>query len=242
MDNKKNEYFDESDIKPRKWLMILLIIAALVIIVILLNKAIINHENNKKNKTSIFDSIRETIKNNDFDKEDFNNDYEFYSGTKYYSSVKMLLDKVITNNKTNNRKINVVYNEKNTSDTDEIKNIKNSLSEDKSYEVSVDYGDDGYANKITIERSKDKESAKWFNSSYEIHSGTKSGMTVKHVLDNVITNNKTNEDIINVTYNGIKTSDVNEITNIKSNFSDWNNYEISFDYDEYGYINNVNIS
>ena len=243
MDKKKSEYYDESDIKPRKWLMVILIIIALVIAIILVNKVITDYENNKDNRKSIFDTFRENIRNNDIDinKSSFNGSYEIYSGTKMDTSVKIVLDNVITNNKTNDRKITVVYKDYDTSDPDVIKDIKNSLSSNISYEVSLDYSSDGYVNKITIERSRDKTGAKYFNTSFEMRSGTQMGISVGYLLDSVITNNKTNEDIIKVSYNDIITSDALEITDIKRKLDDWTKYEVSLDYDEYGYVSQINI-
>ena len=62
-----------------------------------------------------------------------------------------------------------------------------------------------------------------------------------HILEDVITNNKTREDIISISYGEIKTSDVNEIATIKTKLEDNTKYEVSLDYDEYGYVNNINI-
>ena len=235
----KKEYFDEQEIKPRKWLMFILIIIAIIIIVILVNKIVVDRKEKKNNDNSsgLFSFIKKQITDNKFDVDFYNGDFEFYSGTKYGSSVTYLLDKVITNNKTNSDKqINIVYNNITTSDTEEIKNIKNSLSSENSYEVTLDYNEKGYVNKITIERIKTKDDARWYNVSFEIYSGTKYGTSVNNLLDEIITNNKTKDDIINVIYGEINTSNVNEIANLKNNFDKWTNYEVSFEYDEYGYI------
>ena len=243
MDKEKNEFFDESDIKPRKGLMIFLIIIALVIVVLLANKVITNHENNKKNKNSFFENAEKLINKgtSDIEKKSFNGKYELFSGTQDGDEVKSLLDDVIKNNKTNEKKISVVYNEQNTSDPEIIKNIKTSITGMKSYEVSLDYDTDGYINKLTIEKSRNKDDASLFNSSYEMYQGTEIGASAGRLLDEVVTNNKTNEDLITVSYNGTVTSNVNEIANIKSKLDDWTKYEITFDYDEYGYIKQVNI-
>ena len=54
---------------------------------------------------------------------EFNATLELYTGTNRGISLKNLLDEVITNNKTNDRKITVKYNEIETQDTTEIKNF-----------------------------------------------------------------------------------------------------------------------
>ena len=82
----------------------------------------------------------------------FNVYYEMYNGTEYGSSVKNLLDKIVTNNKTNqNNILAVIYNETNTTDVEEIKSLKNKLDDWTKYEVSLNYNEDGYIYEIVIE-------------------------------------------------------------------------------------------
>ena len=55
----------------------------------------------------------------------FNSSYESYNGTEWGTTVKDLLEKVITNNKTNpNRILTIIYKDVNTSDVEQIKNLK----------------------------------------------------------------------------------------------------------------------
>ena len=159
---KKNEYFDESEIKPRKGLMIVLIIIALVIVVVLANKVITNHQNKQKNG-GVLDLFKENF-NIDINKEAFNKRFEMFTGTQDYDEVARLLDNTITSNKKNDKKINVVYNGEDTNNPEEIKNIKSSLSQSRSYEVSLDYDEDGYINKMTIEIGRSEFEANSFNS------------------------------------------------------------------------------
>ena len=238
--------------KPRRWLLVLLIVIALIIVVILLNKIVIDKQEKEKNNTNSW-GIFEVFKKmgfgemkNDFDKNSFNSDFTFYIGTKYGSNVSDLIDEIITNNKTNKEHlITVVYNNENITDSIKIKNIKNELSEWNEYEVREDYDDDGYINKITIESKKgyvDEMSKKTFNFTYETSNGTQNGFNVKNLLDDVIANNKTNKDhILNVMYKDTNTTDVEIIKNLKSNFDEWTKYEISLDYDDNGYVNQITI-
>ena len=118
--------------------------------------------------TSQFKDVSETVKENieDFDtdssvdiKEDFgvstnsfNNTLEMYSGTKSKFFVEHLLDEVVTSNKKNaDRLITVVFGEYSTTVPEEIVNLKHSLDDGK-YEISLDYDDDGYINKVTMEK------------------------------------------------------------------------------------------
>ncbi len=82
----------------------------------------------------------------------FNIGFTYAEGTQPTIFVENILDKVVTSNKQNkDMLITVVYKKTTTTDVDEIKAIKKSLKEWWEYEVSVDYDDEGYVNKITIE-------------------------------------------------------------------------------------------
>jgi hypothetical protein len=75
-----------------------------------------------------------------------------YVGTEWGSSVSRLIDKVITNNKTNDKHIiTVVFNDVNSTDSDVIRNIKKSLGDWTEYEVILDYDDKGFVYLVTIE-------------------------------------------------------------------------------------------
>ena len=47
--------------------------------------------------------------------------------------------------------ITVIYKDKETTDPDTIVEIKHSLNDRNKYEVKLDYDNDGYVNKITLE-------------------------------------------------------------------------------------------
>ena len=88
-----------------------------------------------------------------FEVESFNSTYELDVGENYGLSVKRTLDKVITNNKKNtNNVLTVVFEEVSTTDPEEIKKLKKNFDDWTKYEVSVDYDENGYVNKITIEK------------------------------------------------------------------------------------------
>ncbi|MBR3897669.1 MAG: hypothetical protein IKJ43_00115 [Bacilli bacterium] len=81
-----------------------------------------------------------------------------------------------------------------------------------------------------------------FNNDLELFTGTNSGMFVSNLLDNVITKNKTDKDhVITVIYGEINTTDTDEIRQLKTNFEDFKNYEVSLDYDSDGFVNKVTI-
>ena len=81
-----------------------------------------------------------------------------------------------------------------------------------------------------------------FNTSFEFSTGTKKGASVSSLLDDVITNNKTNKKhVITVIFGDLNSSDPNEIKNSKKNIDNFNDYEVSLDYDDEGYVNTVTI-
>lgn len=87
-----------------------------------------------------------------------------------------------------------------------------------------------------------------FNSTFEINQGTKSGMFAKSQVDNIIKNNKKDkEHLIEVVFDGTSYgTDPSNISNVKNNLREFNGnkfqeYEISLDYDDKGYVNKVTI-
>lgn len=87
-----------------------------------------------------------------------------------------------------------------------------------------------------------------FNSTFEINQGTKSGMFAKSQVDNIIKNNKKDkEHLIEVVFDGTSYgTDPSNISNVKNNLREFNGnkfqeYEISLDYDDNGYVNKVTI-
>lgn len=101
-----------------------------------------------------------------------------------------------------------------------------------------------FANEIEEKYSnyvKDSE-RKYTTSVLEMYNGTNKGMTVKSVIDKIITNNKKNSDEqIVVTYNEKSITDTTELQKLKANFDQMTDYEISYDYDENKNINKMNI-
>ena len=249
-DNIANGDINTDEVRPRKWLLVVLIVIAIVIVIILANKFVMDkkakEENNDGGIFGIFGDVFDNVGDfEDFDKSSFNSKFEMRTGTQYGSFVSSLLDDVITNNKTNNDYIiEVVFGEVATTDTNEIKNMKQDLKNFNEYEVSLDYDENGYVNKVTIEAnsSVSEFELRSFNGSLEMYSGTQFGTSVTRFLDNVITSNKTNnEHIITVIYGNINATDEREIRNIKKQLDTWTEYEVILDYDEVGFVNQVTI-
>lgn len=116
----------------------------------------------KRRQEEIDKKIQDTRKKNeDMKKENekasFNRTYEIAAGTASKSRVSWTLDDVMTNNKKNSdRLIEVIFNETSYgTSSDEIVKIKSLLKDFEgykivNYEVSFDYSEDGYINKMTI--------------------------------------------------------------------------------------------
>lgn len=132
--------------KPRKWLVTLLVIIEIIIFIFLVYGFVSSIKN-----TSIFN-----LKNNNFEKNYFNKHYEIlYDGTEYGNSVSQMIDDIITNNKKDkNHIITFVYEDLSTTNPDEIKKSKQKFDTWTKYEVSFEYGDDGYINMAIVENIK----------------------------------------------------------------------------------------
>ena len=93
-----------------------------------------------------------------WNKSKFNSDFEFYQGTQGGTATGKQVDNVIKNNKINDEHLIEVIFDGATygTDSDKIKEIKNSLKDFngyrlQEYEISIDYDNNGYVNKVTIE-------------------------------------------------------------------------------------------
>lgn len=141
------------ELKPRKWILYILILISTIIVFYLSYSLVISLKQSHDKEKAKWDNFESEFNNIDekIDKESFNYNFEEYEGTETKISVGWLLDEVTTNNKKNkNRLITVIYGNKETSDPQEIKNIKKELTKSK-YEISIDYDNKGFVNKITIE-------------------------------------------------------------------------------------------
>lgn len=117
-------------------------------------------EKAEKDEKEFKDKFNKDMEESDlkFDKNSFNSNYTFYLGTQPGQSVSMLIDNIINKNKTEKDHL-VELTFDNTSygtDSDNIKQTKNMIQTFKGYdiqyyEVSMDYDDNGYVNKVTIE-------------------------------------------------------------------------------------------
>ena len=118
---------------------------------------------------------------------------------------------------------------------DDITNQSNSLID----EVIDDMNDQINSDEITDQFSKAEINA--FNAPFELYSGSQTGLFIETLLNKIVTNNKKEEHIITVIYNDITTAIPDDITTLKENFEDFEEYEVSLDYDTNGFVNKVTI-
>lgn len=115
---------------------------------------IIDNVTDRVEDNEIMNGITDKIEQgfSDFEIDSFNQTFELYSGTQSASFVKILLDKVVTNNKKEkDHIITVIYNGQSTNEPSEIVNMKKTLVDRQEYEVSLDYNSDGFVSKVTID-------------------------------------------------------------------------------------------
>lgn len=267
MDNKKKSSSGNSNGIKILILIIVLIVILFAIAAIAVNKVfnkIISQVTNQTTSKSVIEMFQEysipDIFNaifgntnglqlgvsNDFEKERFNNKLAgMYSGNVEGPFMPDFLEEIIASNQENPDKIVVLkYKDTETSDAQAIRDIKNQMSKNKRYEVSYEYDEDGYINKAIIATEKLTEFAvNSFNNKFKaLYFGTTNGFFMNNFIDAVILSNEENPDnIITVTYNGVTTSNADELRNMKKTFSNKTEYEISYEYDENGLINKANV-
>lgn len=101
----------------------------------------VNDGFDKSNVSDVFNEIDGFNKNTSATS--FNNELKLYSGTALGLNAKSALEKIIEINQTGNNKIIVKYNDEETSDISELRNIKNKIDITKLYDVSYDYDSEG---------------------------------------------------------------------------------------------------
>lgn len=124
-------------------------------------------------------------------------------------------------------------------------NIVEHLDEEIDKNIDNMNKDNGIINdaKNQILSEANKQNVKTFNRSFELYGGTKQKSTIATLLDKVVNNNKTEkEHIIKVKYNETVSNKPEDIVKIKHSLETGKMYEVLLDYDENGYVNQVNIS
>lgn len=227
--------------KERKWLFVVLII----VLILACGGLIYNIQDHNNNKENIFKEIfnfKDIFNSSSVSVDTFNFDFEYKNGKQSKSSVENLLDDVInSNNKNQDKKIEIVFEEESTSEIANIKDIRNKITNSvaEEFDITLSYDSKGYINKITIEKMD--VSVEDFNHQFFIHkNSSQMGVSVKNTLDAVIDSNRKYENHqITVTIEGVTSSDSGAITNVKNSIDDFTTYNVNYGYDQAGYINQV---
>lgn len=143
-----------------KVMIIPFILFALIFIVIFvfgftnINKSKKSAEENREKIPEQFEEQNEIInkQQEEAKKEMFNFQFANDNGTKSAFFLESTLDEIIESNETQDRLVTLVFNGKEVTEESEIINIKHSLKGD--YEVSFNYDDEGYINKIIVDKIK----------------------------------------------------------------------------------------
>ena len=115
----------------------------------------LQQEDNTKQEESTAGKLIDQVKKEfgSMNKDSFNWDFEMYKGTKYGSSVRSLIDNIITNNQKNERKVTAKYNDTETSDPTELRAMKRNFDDNfAQFEVYFEYDEDGYIYEAFIEK------------------------------------------------------------------------------------------
>lgn len=132
------------------------ILMALIIFIVILTmffKINNNADRILDDTTNFIDSVNDTDHSGDslYEISSFNGDLEIYKGTKYGTTVSILLDNVATKIKKNkDHPISVIYGSTTLSNADEIIALKKQFDNMTKYEISFDYDSDGFINTVTI--------------------------------------------------------------------------------------------
>ena len=140
--------------KHTTWFMFIPVIIFVIVFVLIIYFGFINTSRSEKTIDNNQKQIEEKInKQQEKVKKDmFNFQFINDNGTKSAFFLESTLDEIIQSNKTYDRKVMLVFNGTETTNESEIIDIKHSL--DGKYEVSLNYDEDGYINKIIVDKIK----------------------------------------------------------------------------------------
>lgn len=140
--DQMQEFYNSREGKLSKRIINIIFIIVFLIFFLIIGLTISNIYN--------YSNVIET-ENESIDVDMFNIPFSGMNGQKSTFFINDYLDKIVTNNKKQQKHIiTVKYQDKETSNPDEIIAIKKSLDESKQYELSTDYDQAGFINKLTI--------------------------------------------------------------------------------------------
>ena len=214
-------------------LIILLVIILSALIYLCYQDHIEKKKNNPDYSGGIFEVFDKIIGKN-FGIKVFNKDIESYNGNQPGLFVSTLIDKIENNVKRNNYEIVIVYDDVEYKKFDEL---RDKIDESGNYIVSFEYNKDKFINKVFIKRKITEFELNKFNMLYyHMYNGTLSKMELVNCLDSILGNNRKSEHKIDVRYND-KVLTEEEIRSLKKQLDESKDYEVEYNYDTDGFIN-----
>lgn len=95
------------------------------------------------------EETKETDKRHEVNR--FNIGLSFHQGTNDYNTTKELIDEVVTKNKTEERKVAIVFNGQKLTKTEDMIDIKKQIVASSEYEIDFQYDEEGYIYQMDIE-------------------------------------------------------------------------------------------
>lgn len=186
-----------------------------------------------------YDSKVEEMDNN-FEKDKHNSAYENYAGVQSKFFTDNVINSVIQDNSKGEHKVTIKYKDKEYSDNSDISNLSSLLKDNEKYLITFNYDDKGFVNEVVLEdngsQGGDAELSE-HNSKYEEKIGVQSSSDVRRMINDIIQNNSASDHKITVKYNDKVYSETKEIAGIVSKLDVFKNYLVTFNYDEYGFVN-----
>ena len=255
-EDEKNKQYVKEPKKHTKFLMFLPLLAPIIIILIMAITGLILSK-------TVFDKVEDNFTELSFEVRSYNSSIKAYNGLQSDVATNNMIEKVISK-PDGVKDVTVIYNDIEAKSTSELISLRNKIIKDE-YLISFEYGNEGYINKIIIHDVPSNDvttennttnnttnntstpqlslDIRFYNSKIESKKGTTSGFFIRTIIDDVI--NKPSEiKEVTISYNDIEAKSESELNNLKNKFpnSPGNNYSLSFEYGDEGYINKITIT
>ena len=239
IEKEKNVIVKKKKVKNRKVILYFFWLLLIACVGFLGYRVADDVKNDKKNFFRPFNSIVDNIKDNvDIAKSSFNRQFEIHageiSGTFLESSI---ADLITSNKKYSEHQIEFIMEGVSFgTDTDKIQAEKEKVETSKKYELSFNYGDDGYINQFIV--TEKDVSVYDFNFGIESRAGSSFGTSLKDFISTVANHNQKypkHQIVLEVFGISYGTTNTNMVNGGKM-LDDWTTYNASFEYDANGYI------
>ena len=191
---------------------------------------------------SMLDSYDSRVEemNNNYEKDKHNASYENYAGVQSKFFTDNVINSVIQDNSKGEHKVTIKYKDKEYSDNSDISNLSSLLKDNGKYLITFNYDDKGFVNEVILEDNDPQEEnaeLTTHNNKFEEKVGVQNSADVRRMINDIIQNNSSSDHKITVKYNDKVYSETKEIAGIVSKLDVFKNYLVTFNYDEYGFVN-----